>query len=1493
MIYSQGIDIVPAGIFPELERLKEVQSLAGGEVDLRAAIKEVLQAKGDLYSCLVEGTRMDIGTPAAYWSSLQSIIRQPVQHYATAAKKSLQAQDRIVTGALLSWLRGLPELANLPASTAETHIASAPGRIDLMGGFADYSGSSVLQYPTATRCYALVSLTDSQAIELVSARVASVDEILNAHSAPDANSAGAVLPQQLLSKVFPLDVLSSDTNAALTQLASKEILRARLESSMSGKQDLWPSYIIGVLHALLEEAAQSGSAQVPRGIRVMVVSDVPWNTSLASSASVEMSTAFAFGHALGMPAGQLDRTRIALVCQEVENRVVGANCGFMDHVAVAHAPLHGASSSLLGLRCRLPLPSPPTQSVLLPDGMSVVAVESGVIRSVSDPPYKQVRIASQMGRHIINSATAANAPLSADNVSRVLQLCDVSLSTYKLYFQDALPVAMTGREFLSRYGNTRYPAADELNASDIGLDTVYPVQASTAHPIEEHARVGLFESILSGMSAHNGAQAAEQLGELMHQSHASYTKCGLGTAETDLLADLLRGHSAPSATGPVVGAKISGGGGGGAIAVLLQESNSGAALQLNSPIWSSISSTYKKETGLTCTLRDGVSGRMRYHGTATRSFSSGCGSSCGETTATAVKPRGKLRVLMVNHGYPPMFNGGSEVYAQTLALQLLGSGECSEINVMAREHDPFRPDFEIRRTVDDANPLLPVHLVNYPREAPYYAPISSHIDEAFRQLVRQLQPDVVHFHHFNHLSLNLPAIAKEECSAKVVYTLHDYWLMCPRGQFLVTGVTTPERPEPWQQCGGQEDRKCATDCYTNRYSTGCSADKQTELDYWMQWIGKRMGAVRTTCDQIDAFVAPSKYLQRKFIQDFKLPEYKVIQQPYGFDRPRMAGRQRVDSGPDAPYVFAYIGRHQPSKGINLLVQAALSVIEENPAMANKFVVKIYGRVDINSTVALQRMMDEALPNGRAAKVFQWHKEYNNFNIVGEVFDHVDAIVVPSIWEENSPLVIHEAQQCGVPVITANHGGMGELVADGVNGRTFDYRSASSLAAVMRQTIDRPAAMQELGKRGYLNSDDGGIPCVKEHAQGILQLYNRLLQEPEEGVAERPTAVPSTQEPEVKVSRSSPSTGGITPLAAPWRITFDTNPDDCNFSCTMCEQHSEHSPHQKARKANKIRRRRMDIDLIRNTVKEVASLGLREIIPTTMGEPLMYKEFPQIIDICREFNVKLNLTTNGSFFGRSVTQWANLIAPVAVDVKFSWNGATEATQQKIMKNSKLATQISNLQQFVVIRDKVAADGGNYCSVTLQLTFMEVNLEEIPAIVVLAIDNGCDRVKGHHLWAHFDEIADQNLRRSRESILRWNAVAKQCRDYANAHPLRNGKTLRLDNFFDLELSAAAAPDSGGAAMKSSSPIHPDAVCPFLGKEAWVNHEGRFDPCCAPDEQRKALGNFGNLIVPRQSLMEIWQSDKYTELCDTYLTKPLCHGCNMRQPPRHDRPTTVKTI
>ena len=89
--------------------------------------------------------------------------------------------------------------------------------------------------------------------------------------------------------------------------------------------------------------------------------------------------------------------------------------------------------------------------------------------------------------------------------------------------------------------------------------------------------------------------------------------------------------------------------------------------------------------------------------------------------------------------------------------------------------------------------------------------------------------------------------------------------------------------------------------------------------------------------------------------------------------------------------------------------------------------------------------------------------------------------------------------------------------------------------------------------------------------------------------------------------------GVDVLPVPWRVTFDTNPDDCNLSCTMCEEHSEFSPLKKIRIETRRPHRRMKLDIINNTVKELAPLGLREIIPSTMGEPLLYEHFLSIID----------------------------------------------------------------------------------------------------------------------------------------------------------------------------------------------------------------------------------------------------------------------------------------
>ena len=336
---------------------------------------------------------------------------------------------------------------------------------------------------------------------------------------------------------------------------------------------------------------------------------------------------------------------------------------------------------------------------------------------------------------------------------------------------------------------------------------------------------------------------------------------------------------------------------------------------------------------------------------------------------------------------------------------------------------------------------------------------------------------------------------------------------------------------------------------------------------------------------------------------------------------------------------------------------------------------------------------------------------------------------------------------------------------------------------------------------------------------------------------------------------------------PWRITFDTNPDDCNFRCLMCE---EHSPFNSARHSGLETKRRMPIALIEKVIAEAAPLGLREIIPSTMGEPLLYDDFEFILELCHRYQIKLNLTTNGSFpkhQGKGgVKYWAERIVPVTSDVKFSWNGAHAETQEKIMLGARWEKALHNLQYFIQARDTHAAQGGNYCRVTFQLTFLEWNLAELPEIVKLAAQLGVDRIKGHHLWAHFQEIEALSMRRDSTSIARWNQTVEKVREQAQAHRLPNGKTVLLENIHPLNADAVQN-------------LAPGGECPFLGREAWVNTAGRFDPCCAPDAQRRSLGDFGNLH--ESTLADIWHGDAYRALLQNYRQQPLCLRCNMRKP------------
>ena len=334
----------------------------------------------------------------------------------------------------------------------------------------------------------------------------------------------------------------------------------------------------------------------------------------------------------------------------------------------------------------------------------------------------------------------------------------------------------------------------------------------------------------------------------------------------------------------------------------------------------------------------------------------------------------------------------------------------------------------------------------------------------------------------------------------------------------------------------------------------------------------------------------------------------------------------------------------------------------------------------------------------------------------------------------------------------------------------------------------------------------------------------------------------------------------------WRATLDTNPDNCNLNCIMCEDHSPYGDDRATRKYQGRLRPIMDKGLLEKVVREAAALGFREIIPSTMGEPLLYPHFELFLDLCKELGLSLNLTTNGTFPGKpeSVEYWARRIVPLASDVKISWNGASEGVHREIMLGASLEKHINNAKRFIAVRDELTAQ--NYCSVTMQLTFMRSNLAEIPAMVQMAIEMGFDRVKGHQLWTHFSELEQQSLRNDIQFAERWNQTVSECKQIVAEQHARSGETLRLDNFFELDLG-------------NLEDIAPGGECPFLNREIWVDPSGRFNVCCAPDQQRKSLGEFGNLR--QQSLAEIIETDEYASLVQDYQQKDLCKTCNMRRP------------
>lgn len=334
----------------------------------------------------------------------------------------------------------------------------------------------------------------------------------------------------------------------------------------------------------------------------------------------------------------------------------------------------------------------------------------------------------------------------------------------------------------------------------------------------------------------------------------------------------------------------------------------------------------------------------------------------------------------------------------------------------------------------------------------------------------------------------------------------------------------------------------------------------------------------------------------------------------------------------------------------------------------------------------------------------------------------------------------------------------------------------------------------------------------------------------------------------------------------WRITIDTNPEDCNYHCIMCEEHSCYSSFKERLKARTgSSRRLMPKEWLPRIFEQAAALGIREVIPSTMGEPLLYEGIDDFYRLAQQYGMKVNLTTNGSFPRKNIDEWAEMIVPNTSDVKISINGATAQTSESIMAGSNFERQLDCIRRLVDHRNRIHKQTGHYCKITLQLTFMQNNMHELSDIVKLAASLDADRIKGHHLWTHFEELKHLSMKESCASIRQWNEYVKDALDAQENFRKPNGEKVKFENIDFLKDEAVSA-------------VPVETECPFLQRELWISATGKISPCCAPDELRQSLGDFGN--IQQQTLEDVVNGDAYRQLCQNYKNNELCEQCNMRR-------------
>ncbi|MCB9764280.1 MAG: glycosyltransferase [Alphaproteobacteria bacterium] len=398
------------------------------------------------------------------------------------------------------------------------------------------------------------------------------------------------------------------------------------------------------------------------------------------------------------------------------------------------------------------------------------------------------------------------------------------------------------------------------------------------------------------------------------------------------------------------------------------------------------------------------------------------------------------RVLHVVHGHPAQgAGGGTERYVRAIAA---GAGA----PVLTRDRRADAPPGLQRTDLGDHALWSFRAPARSGFEASWRCPEA---EAALVDVVRQERAEVVHVHHLAHLDLGLPRTARE-LGAAVVLTLHDYHLACARGQLVDRDL---------KRCAGPAPERCAR-CLAEHLRASGPLARLAPLvrRVGLESAGRRAlagpaprprdvarsearaAAARQALAAAHRVLAPSRSLAERF-GELGLCRSVVVQ-----DLPLVSPIPPAPAPPPGPVRFLFVGSLIPTKGPGVLVEAF--ALLRSMDTASSPTLTLYGprpaydgRDDFHE--ALLRRLTE-VGGARWAGLFGDEAR-------AQVYAEADVLVVPSTWEENSPLVVREAVAAGLRVVASDVGGVAEVDPDARRVPPGDPRA---LAEALRAEVDR-------------------------------------------------------------------------------------------------------------------------------------------------------------------------------------------------------------------------------------------------------------------------------------------------------------------------------------------------------------------------------------------------------------------------------------------------------